>query len=248
MSADNIDNDQSSAISSSASSYEPNIVENPFKMPEDEDIFTRMTALKSIDEEEAGERKLKVWEKTGHAASSEEPRFRYKKGNDFKLKKHSKLMGDRLREKEKMDDFIAKKKEMFLVQMSLDTKQEEIRKLEVKARMKEDALKKSELMLEEDAIRFDAFLKENDRKAQEAIKRLGKESADKAEKQTQIKKLNADIAKIRAEMGKCSEQLEDCLKYKAFLDSLAPSEWKEKHKNDIARRGITIINGWCICY
>lgn len=35
-----------------------------------------------------------------------------------------------------MGEFIAKKREMFLVQMSLDTKREEIRKLEEKAAMK----------------------------------------------------------------------------------------------------------------
>jgi hypothetical protein len=39
-------------------------------------------------------------------------------------------------EKENMTEFIAKKREMFLVQMSLDTKREEIRKLEEKASMK----------------------------------------------------------------------------------------------------------------
>lgn len=39
-------------------------------------------------------------------------------------------------EKENMGEFIAKKREMFLVQMSLDTKREEIRKLEEKAAMK----------------------------------------------------------------------------------------------------------------
>ena len=48
--------------------------------------------------------------------------------------------------------------------MSLDIKREEIAKLEQKASQKEEALKKSELMLEEDAIRFDAFLKENDQR------------------------------------------------------------------------------------
>lgn len=54
---------------------------------------------------------------------------------------------------------------MFTVsQMSLDIKREEIAKLEQKASQKEEALKKSELMLEEDAIRFDAFLKENDQR------------------------------------------------------------------------------------
>jgi hypothetical protein len=58
-----------------------------------------------------------------------------------------------------MSDFIAKKREIFLLQMSLDTKRAEIKKLEERARQREEALKKSEQMLEEDALRFDAFLK-----------------------------------------------------------------------------------------
>lgn len=85
-------------------------------------------------------------------------------------------------EKENMAEFIAKKREMFLVQMSLDTKREEIRKLEEKAAMKEDALKKSEQMLEEDAIRFDTFLKENDKKAHDAIKHAERETKLKQDK------------------------------------------------------------------
>lgn len=39
----------------------------------------------------------------------------------------------RRREKENMADFVAKKREIFLVQMSLDTKRAEIRKLEERA-------------------------------------------------------------------------------------------------------------------
>ncbi|CAN0548098.1 unnamed protein product, partial [Ectocarpus sp. 8 AP-2014] len=54
------------------------------------------------------------------------------------------ITNDRQQEKESMAEFISKKREMFLVQMSLDTKREEIRKLEEKARMKEEALRKSE--------------------------------------------------------------------------------------------------------
>ena len=53
------------------------------------------------------------------------------------------------REDEPMADFLAKKREMFLVQMALDTKRDEIQKLEQKAQMKEAAIKKSELLLEE---------------------------------------------------------------------------------------------------
>merc|ERR1719446_655634 len=122
-------------------------------------------------------------------------------------------------------DFIAKKLEMFLVQMSLDTKREEIRKLEEKAQMKEEALKKSELMLEEDAVRFDTFLKENDKRAHEAIKRAEKETKAKRDKVQEIKKLNQMIQMIQSDMSKQKEQLEDCLKHKTFLDSLTPPEW-----------------------
>lgn len=80
-------------------------------------------------------------------------------------------VGARRREREDMSEFIAKKREIFLVQMSLDTKRAEIRKLDQRALQREEALKKSEQMLEEDSMRFDLFLKENDEKVQEAIKR-----------------------------------------------------------------------------
>lgn len=63
------------------------------------------------------------------------------------------ITNDRQQEKESMAEFIAKKREMFLVQMSLDTKREEIRKLEEKARMKEEALRKSEQAREQGLVR-----------------------------------------------------------------------------------------------
>lgn len=126
-----------------------------------------------------------------------------------------------------MADLIAKKREMFLVQMSLDTKRKEIQKLEEKAKLKEEALRKSELMLEADAARFDKFLKENDRNAHEAIKRHDDESKIKHEKLAEIKKLNQEIAKVQGDMSKYQEQLEDCLKYKEFLDKLTPHAEKE---------------------
>lgn len=48
--------------------------------------------------------------------------------------------------------------------------------------LQEEALAKSEQMLEEDAVRFDTFLKENDKKAHEAIKRAEKETKLKQDK------------------------------------------------------------------
>ena len=136
-----------------------------------------------------------------------------------------------------MADFIAKKREMFLVQMSLDTKRAEIRKLEERAQQREEALRKSEQMLEEDAMRFDQFLKDNDQKAVAAIKKAEAETKAKAEKVQEIKKLNNQIAQIKAEMSKFEEQLEDCRKYKEFLDKLTPPEWfDEQHALRLSRQ------------
>lgn len=134
----------------------------------------------------------------------------------------------RRREKENMNDFIAKKREIFLVQMSLDTKRAEIRKLEERALQREEALRKSEQMLDEDAQRFDDFLKENDERVQEAIKRAEVEAKAKTDRVNDIKRLNGQIAAIRSELGKYEEQLEDCQKYREFLDQLTPQEFFEE--------------------
>jgi hypothetical protein len=135
---------------------------------------------------------------------------------------------DRRKEKENMADFIAKKRDMFLIQMSLDTKRAEIQKLEEKTQMKDDALKKSEMMLADDAMRFDAFLKDNDRKAHDALKRADQESKEKAEKKAELKKLNQEISRITSEMAKSEDSLQHCELHKSFLDSVTPQEFKDQ--------------------
>jgi len=182
---------------------------------------------------------LKVWERSKKEVLSASERLREIVGDEKILKLSdvvkaesdaSKLLIPRRQEKENTTDFIAKKREMFLVQMSLDTKREEIRKLEEKAQLKEDALQRSEQMLEEDANRFDSFLKENDKKAHDAIKKAEEETKRKQEKSHEIKRLTQQIQAVNSEMSKHREALEDCLRYKSFLDMLTPTEWFEQHQ------------------
>eukprot|EP00210_Caulerpa_lentillifera_P004448 g4245.t1 len=145
----------------------------------------------------------------------------------------------RRRTTETASEFLAKKREIFLVQMSLDTKRAEICKLEERAQHRENALKRSEDMLEEDAMRFDAFLKENDTQVQQALKRAENEAKRKQEKVSEIKQLNTEITAIRSEVNKAEEQMEDFLQYKKFLDDVTPPEWfanqkqkREKNKEE----------------
>ena len=68
-------------------------------------------------------------------------------------------------------------------------------------------------------------MKENDKKAHEAIKKAEKETKLKTDKVQEIKKLNQQIQMVQSDMSKHKEALEDCLKYKEFLDKLTPPEW-----------------------
>merc|ERR1711871_1172650 len=222
----------------------------PFRLPADDQIF-RMREdekmKKTASKSEKGN--LKVWEKNKVQTTSMAQRMQTLVGDNgpmsfTDLKKGEaesasmKISSIRRPEKENMTEFIGKKREMFLVQMSLDTKREEIRKLEEKAQMKEEALQRSEQMLEEDAMRFDAFLRENDAKAREAMKRAEDEAKKKIEKNQEIKRLNQQIQALNSEMSKHRESLDDCLRYKQFLDMLTPPEWFEGHRKNLESKAI----------
>ena len=110
----------------------------PFHMPTDEEVFAlRDEEQQRKKQERERARELHVWEKgvTHRAAFKDEPAD---EEQQTKLNLVAAATRDRRKEKENMADFIAKKREMFLVQMSLDTKRAEIRKLEERAQQREE--------------------------------------------------------------------------------------------------------------
>lgn len=141
-------------------------------------------------------------------------------------------------DKEGLNELISKKRDIFLLQMSLNVKRDEIRKLDENASAKEDALQRCESMLEEDAQRFDIFLKENDKKAQDAIRLAEKETKTRMEKVQEIKKLNQKLQLVQSSNNKHKSGLEECLRYKSFLEELTPSNWfqEQNEKKRIRER------------
>lgn len=117
---------------------------NPFHVPADEEVFAlrdEEAARKRAEREQA--KHLHVWEK-GVKENTTKALTDGLNLDDGSMMGQSKLnlvaqaTRDRRKEKENMADFIAKKREMFLVQMSLDTKRAEIRKLEERAQQREE--------------------------------------------------------------------------------------------------------------
>eukprot|EP00750_Incisomonas_marina_P016672 INCI19271.1.p1 GENE.INCI19271.1~~INCI19271.1.p1 ORF type:complete len:544 (-),score=173.49 INCI19271.1:843-2474(-) len=219
-------------------------LDNPFCLPSDEEVFhLREKEREELNATRKQLKKLKVWEKTTQAsrlsstksireqlAPATQEIIRRKADGAQSPTPTPMAVSDHRHEKESMADFVAKKREMFLVQMALNTKRDEIAKLEEKAKLKQEALRKSELMLEEDTLHFEAFLKENDEKAHSAIRKAELETQKKNQKIQEIKKLKQAIQLVHSKMSKLKEQLELCQQYKKFLDDLTPAEYYEEQR------------------
>ncbi|XP_041459081.1 cilia- and flagella-associated protein 100-like isoform X2 [Lytechinus variegatus] len=223
---------------------------NPFTMPADNDIFMlRDKERQRKKAERIKQRGLKVHEKTTYTSrvnalrasmrrpldeldaeeddeAGDEKALAVKDDPSFTIA----VTRDRHVEKESLPDYIAKKREMFLVQYSLGVKRDEMRKLEEIASAEERKLELAEQYLEEDAAMFDEFLKENDKNSVEAIKIAEAETKAKMEKVQEIRKINEEIGRIRGEISKNEVLLKDYQLYKKFLDSLTPAEWKEENR------------------
>jgi len=130
-------------------------------------------------------------------------------------------------DREDLNEYINKKREMFHVQYSLRVKKDEMKKLDMLASKEEEKLERAEQLLEDDATLFDEFLKENDRNSVEAVKIAEAETKAKLEKVQEIKKSNAKLMAIKSEISKQEELLKEYTMYKDFLEKLTPQEWKD---------------------
>ncbi|KAM4722314.1 cilia- and flagella-associated protein 100 [Rhinophrynus dorsalis] len=224
-----------------------NVEQNPFKIPPDVDFFLIRDQEKEKKQKEKERNKnLKVHQKTTYTAKMKAKLAGLRKEIEDEEEEESEEGGDktvhvpenlswklaitreRLAQKESLHEYIKKKKEMFLLQYSLGVKRDEIQKLEALASAEEMKLEKAEQYLEEDAVRFDEFLKQNDRNSVEALKLADKETKLKMDKVAQIKSQTAQMMTIKSDISKCEETLREYLMYKEFLYKLSPKEWKEE--------------------
>ncbi|KAI9343742.1 hypothetical protein DFJ73DRAFT_506734 [Zopfochytrium polystomum] len=213
---------------------------NPFRMPSDVEIFDLREEERRLKQEAKEKLKtLSIYEKNLVkrknfkdllAEEEDDAQFydKLRRRDSDKILINKQGRADRHFGKENLQDFIAKKREMFLVQYALGVKRQEMRKLEEIAQAEEQKLLEDEKALEEDAAKFDAFLKENDKNSVEAIKRAEMETKAKLEKIQEIKKVNVQIMSIRSDMSKNEDQLKDLQRYRHFLDKLTPKEFFEE--------------------
>jgi chromosome segregation ATPase len=207
--------------------------DNPFKVPPDEEILNVREMKTKAKEEKLIQKDQPIWEKglkfnrAGALRKIEE----IDSENSLQDEKitvaeaaHAALVTDRVRTRENIQKTIEKKREMFLLQMMIDIKKEEIKKLEQSALHRESGLKKSEDMLMEDMNSFNDYWDECKHQSHEAMRQAKKLNKDKTELTIVINSLNEEIQQLNTQISKHKESLEECKKYKEFLDKLVPHE------------------------
>eukprot|EP00466_Bigelowiella_natans_P007725 jgi/Bigna1/131742/aug1.15_g6450 len=128
-----------------------------------------------------------------------------------------------------INTYIHKKRSLCLANMTIRSKRAEMKALEEKARLKEEALHQSQVLLEEDAMRFDAFIREIDAQVADLQEQLEKTDLELELKGTEVQKLCAAIQKAEQETKKKRAALKKRKTYKKFLDSLTPGDVVEQN-------------------
>lgn len=119
---------------------------NPFALPSDEEVFKRREQEREQKQEERQkQQKLRIWEKGAPKREGmlrqihEEAEPELDAATQEKIKRTQNLVSaataamasSKKNQSENMQNFVEKKREMFLLQMSLDTKREEIQKVSI---------------------------------------------------------------------------------------------------------------------
>ncbi|XP_043983340.1 cilia- and flagella-associated protein 100-like [Gambusia affinis] len=133
--------------------------------------------------------------------------------------------------KESRHELLLMERQQAVLELSLMTKRSEILKMEKAVAKEERKLKQLEKLIEMDNQKFEAFLRENERKSVEARALFEREEKSKQEKNAAIKELTDEMRTIQSELEKYEDALTGYLKYKDFLFRLSPAEWQDEQKS-----------------
>ncbi|XP_061076612.1 cilia- and flagella-associated protein 100 [Conger conger] len=241
---------ESQLVSVAESDEEDSGSRNPFRLPADSNIFVLKKQERERKKlEQQKKLKMKVHERglyvTRRKAKQAELWCELRAGREedaanekaMELRDNSAwkvaMIKDRNIEKESINEFVSKKREMFLLEYALAVKREEMGQLEEAATVEEKKLARAAKLLEKDSIMFDEFLKESDKSSVEAIKIAEQESKIKQEKVSEIKRITAKMVAIKSDISKYEDTLKEYSMYKDFLFKLSPPEWQQEQ---LARR------------
>lgn len=139
-------------------------------------------------------------------------------------------------QKEGIIELLEQKKEMFLVEMTVGIIEKERETLIQKAGEKEDALKKSEDMLEKDLKEFESYKHNNKHETDQAVQKYNQEVELRKRTETEYKIKNNDLTSLKAERAKNEELIQKYLDARNFLDKLTPKEVTDQKEREFNKQ------------
>ncbi|XP_069347454.1 coiled-coil domain-containing protein 38 [Eulemur rufifrons] len=128
--------------------------------------------------------------------------------------------------KRTVHEFINEHRDRFLLEYTLSTKRNTIKKYEKSLATKERQLVKAERKLQDDAMAFEEFLRENDQRSVDALKMAAQETINKLQMTAELKKASTELQVVKSEIAKTEFLLNEYMKYGFFLLKLSPKHWQ----------------------
>uniref|UniRef100_A0ABK0M385 Coiled-coil domain containing 38 n=1 Tax=Rattus norvegicus TaxID=10116 RepID=A0ABK0M385_RAT len=128
--------------------------------------------------------------------------------------------------KRTVHEFINDQRDRFLLEYAVSTKKNTIKRFERLIATKESQLKKAEKKLQDDALSFEEFLRENDQRSVDALKMAAQETINKLQMTSELKKAVMEVQAIKSEIAKTEFLLKEYMKYGFFLLKLSPKQWQ----------------------
>ncbi|XP_032272795.1 coiled-coil domain-containing protein 38 [Phoca vitulina] len=128
--------------------------------------------------------------------------------------------------KRTIHEFINDQRDRFLLEYALSTKRNTIKKFEKHMVAKERQLTRAEKKLQEDAMAFEEFLRENDQRSADALKTAAQETINKLQMTAELKKASMEVQAVKSEIAKTEFLLREYMKYGFFLLKLSPKHWQ----------------------
>ena len=119
---------------------------------------------------------------------------------------------------------------MFLFQMSINEKKEQIKEFEELAYLQEVSLQNAKNLLEKDAEIFKQHVEKNKNETRQSLKNAEDETKSKQKKVQEMKQIQEDLSTVMSKNTKQLEKLEKLYNYKVFLDKLTPDEFLRQQK------------------
>uniref|UniRef100_A0A8C6GK45 Coiled-coil domain containing 38 n=1 Tax=Mus spicilegus TaxID=10103 RepID=A0A8C6GK45_MUSSI len=128
--------------------------------------------------------------------------------------------------KRTVHEFINDQRDRFLLEYTVSTKKKTIKRFERLIAIKENQLKKAEKKLQDDALSFEEFLRENDQRSVDALKMAAQETINKLQMTSELKKASMEVQSIKSDIAKTEFLLKEYMKYGFFLLKLSPKQWQ----------------------